>query len=101
MSRSFRLTAAAAVALVLAAAGAWMLYPAAAAAADDTAITASVKDRLAAHAEANRNIVVETHDGVVTLEGFALTPTAVLRAMLDARSIPGVVKVENRVRIQQ
>ena len=100
MSR-FPRAAAAAAALILVSAGAWMLYARPAAAADDTAITASVKDRLAANAEANRSIVVQTRDGVVTLRGFAMTPTDVIRAIRDALSIPGVVKVDNRVVVQQ
>lgn len=48
---------------------------------------------------AARNVVITTHEGVVTLTGRV--PTANERARIDAhaRSAPGVSQVENRVRV--
>jgi osmotically-inducible protein OsmY len=48
-----------------------------------------------------RRVTVETHDGVVTLSGTAYTGHAALKAIEDARSVDGVVKVQNRLSIQQ
>jgi osmotically-inducible protein OsmY len=46
-------------------------------------------------------VQVVTHDGVVTLSGFAYSGQAALRALEDARSVDGVVKVQNRMSIAQ
>jgi osmotically-inducible protein OsmY len=48
-----------------------------------------------------RRVQVETHGGVVTLSGTAYTGQAALKALEDARSVDGVVKVQNRLSIQQ
>jgi osmotically-inducible protein OsmY len=48
-----------------------------------------------------KHVQVATKDGVVTLSGNALTGTAVLKAVKDAQSVVGVVKVQNHLSIQQ
>jgi osmotically-inducible protein OsmY len=64
----------------------------------DAGITARVKDKLAANDPiVAPRIAVSTHDGVVTLKGIALTQQYILNALHDARSVDGVVKVENRL----
>ena len=67
----------------------------------DAAITARVKDRLATNDPIIApRIDVSTQDGVVTLKGIALTQQYILNALHDARSVDGVVKVENRLRLE-
>ena len=44
---------------------------------------------------------VETKDGVVTLTGHAHTGNEAAKALRDASSVAGVVKVENRLQLQQ
>ena len=64
----------------------------------DAGITARVKDKLAANDPiVAPRIAVSTRDGVVTLTGIALTQQYILNALHDARSVDGVVKVENRL----
>ncbi|HTY49778.1 MAG TPA: BON domain-containing protein [Steroidobacteraceae bacterium] len=68
----------------------------------DTFITNAVKGKLSTDdPQIARNIQVETKDGVVTLRGFAFAPSAVIKAMRDAESVRGVVKVENHIQLQQ
>jgi osmotically-inducible protein OsmY len=66
----------------------------------DQQITARVKDKLATD-EPNiaPRIAVTTHDGVVTLDGIAMTQGYILKAVFDAESIDGVVHVNNRLTI--
>jgi osmotically-inducible protein OsmY len=45
------------------------------------------------------SILVTTHDGVVTLEGRAMTPQDILTAKHDAEAVGGVVRVENHLRL--
>ena len=67
----------------------------------DAAITARVKDRLATKDPIIApRIDVSTQDGVVTLKGIALTQQYILNALHDAGSVDGVVKVENRLRLE-
>jgi osmotically-inducible protein OsmY len=67
----------------------------------DAAITAQVKERLATNDPIIApRIAVSTQDGVVTLKGIALTQQYILNAMHDARSVDGVVKVENQLRLE-
>jgi osmotically-inducible protein OsmY len=67
----------------------------------DAAITAQVKDRLAMKDPIIApRIEVSTRDGVVTLKGIALTQQYILNALHDARSVEGVVKVENRLLLE-
>jgi len=42
-------------------------------------------------------IDVSVHDGVVTLSGYATTPTTKARAERAARQVPGVLRVENEI----
>ncbi len=48
-----------------------------------------------------RYIQVSTKDGVVTLSGLALNGLDEAKALRDASSVEGVVKVENRLSLQQ
>jgi osmotically-inducible protein OsmY len=66
----------------------------------DQQITERVKGKLATD-EPNiaPHIAVTTHDGVVTLEGIAMTPNYILKALFDAESIDGVVHVNNRLTV--
>jgi osmotically-inducible protein OsmY len=67
----------------------------------DAAITTQVKNQLAANDPIIApRIMVSTQDGVVTLKGIALTQQYILNALHDARSVQGVVKVENRLRLE-
>jgi osmotically-inducible protein OsmY len=67
----------------------------------DAAITAQVKDRLATKDPIIApRIEVSTQDGVVTLKGIALTQQYILNALHDVGSVDGVVKVENRLRLE-
>jgi osmotically-inducible protein OsmY len=66
--------------------------------ASDQQITQLVKDKLAnKDPQISRRIVVTAHDGVVTLEGTALTLPYMLSAVRDAGSVPGVTKVQNHL----
>ena len=72
------------------------------AASNDAFITEAVKGKLSVDdPQIARNIQVETKDGVVTLKGFAFAPSAVIKAMRDAESVRGVVKVQNHIQLQQ
>lgn len=51
--------------------------------------------------EMARRLQVDTKDGVVTLSGSAYSGAAALKVLQDARSVEGVVKVQNRLSIQQ
>ena len=67
----------------------------------DAAITQHVKDTLAQKDPIIApRVEVSTHAGVVTLSGIALTQQYILNALRDARSVDGVVKVENRLRLE-
>ncbi len=48
-----------------------------------------------------RYIQVSTKDGVVTLSGLALNGLDEAKALKDASSVEGVVKVENRLSLDQ
>jgi osmotically-inducible protein OsmY len=64
----------------------------------DLQITDDVKGKLEADVPAVAHaIVVTTQDGVVTLKGVALNNDYIVKAMFDARSIPGVVQVKNEL----
>ena len=70
--------------------------------ASDAFITEAVKGKLSVDdPQIARNIQVETKDGVVTLKGFAFAPSSVIKAMRDAESVRGVVKVQNHIQLQQ
>jgi len=66
----------------------------------DLQITDDVKGKLEADVPAVAHaIVVTTQDGVVTLKGVALNNDYIVKAMFDARSIPGVVQVKNELSV--
>ena len=48
-----------------------------------------------------RRVQVATKDGVVTLTGRANTGNEVAKALRDASSVAGVVKVENHLQLLQ
>ncbi len=48
-----------------------------------------------------RNIQVTTKDGVVTLSGLALNAMDAAKVLRDAARVEGVLKVENRLQIEQ
>jgi osmotically-inducible protein OsmY len=67
----------------------------------DLLITANVKGKLEADVpDVAPAIVVTTQDGVVTLKGVALTQDYLVRAVFDARSVDGVVRVKNELSLQ-
>jgi osmotically-inducible protein OsmY len=64
----------------------------------DEQITQNVKQKLASDdSTVAPRIIVSTHDGVVTLMGFELTPGNIKAAVADANATDGVVRVENRL----
>jgi osmotically-inducible protein OsmY len=66
----------------------------------DMQITDNVKSKLEADIPAVAHaIVVTTDDGVVTLKGVALNSDYMVKAILDARSIPGVVQVKDELSV--
>jgi hyperosmotically inducible protein len=68
----------------------------------DVAITAAVKTRLATDPDLSALAInVDTVDGVVTLAGPAPNQAAMERATQLASASDGVVRVENRLTIQQ
>ena len=56
----------------------------------------SVDDPQIAH-----RVQVETKEGVVTISGTAYTGAQALKALKDAQSVAGVVKVQNHLSIAQ
>ncbi|HEV2703922.1 MAG TPA: BON domain-containing protein [Steroidobacteraceae bacterium] len=67
----------------------------------DMQITETVKGKLEANdPDVARRIAVSTHDGVVTLKGIALTNDYIIKALTDARSVDGVVKVKNDLTVE-
>jgi osmotically-inducible protein OsmY len=70
--------------------------------ATDASLAAAVKAKLAAaDPRIVQRIEIDAQGGVVTLKGIALTPSEVLRALENARRVPGVTKVVNRMVIRQ
>ncbi|MCW5627049.1 MAG: BON domain-containing protein [Burkholderiales bacterium] len=68
---------------------------------DDAAITTSVNAGLVKDPDLSAlRIDVDTKDGVVSLEGTAPSETARDRAIEIARSVKGVVAVENRLTVK-
>lgn len=67
---------------------------------DDAAITAKVKTALVGEKSVKaRNIDVDTVAGVVNLSGYVDSPQEAARAALVAKSVPGVVRVKNVLRV--
>ena len=71
------------------------------AAAADSAISTSVRSRLVANtALKGLNIMVDTHDGVVTLRGQVSKVEQKTAAEVDARSVKGVRSVQNLLTVR-
>jgi hyperosmotically inducible periplasmic protein len=67
---------------------------------DDSAITASVKAKLAADGDINPfNIDVDTNEGVVTLQGRVAKQEARTKAEQHARETDGVRRVVNLIKV--
>lgn len=74
----------------------------AAGAASDSQVTGRVMGKLAVDdPEVAPRIQVSTKDGIVTLSGTAYTGQQALKALRDAQSVAGVVKVQNHLSIEQ
>lgn len=70
--------------------------------ASDATITHRVMGKLAVDdPEVARGIQVSTKDGVVTLKGMTFNGADEAKVIRDAESVEGVVKVKNRLSIQQ
>jgi len=68
---------------------------------DDAAITARVRNALAAdHQLLARGIEVSVRRGVVRLVGFVKSEQDLRLAELDAKSVPGVSKVDNEIALK-
>jgi osmotically-inducible protein OsmY len=68
----------------------------------DDQITERVVGKLSVDdASVAKHLQVSTKEGVVTLSGNAMTASAVVRAVKDAESVVGVVKVQNHLSIRQ
>ena len=65
---------------------------------EDTLITMDVADRIATNPGISGQVGVETFRNDVTLTGRVTTPGMVDRAEREAKSVPGVREVENRLR---
>jgi osmotically-inducible protein OsmY len=48
-----------------------------------------------------KHVQVETKDGIVTLTGYAHTGPEAAKALHDAGTVAGVVKVQNRIALAQ
>lgn len=73
-----------------------------AAPASDATITQRVMGKLSVDdPQLARYVQVSTKDGVVTLSGLATTGLDAAKALRDASSVEGVVKVENRLTVEQ
>jgi osmotically-inducible protein OsmY len=46
-----------------------------------------------------RRIHVSTENGVVTLEGTVFTPAQIAKILTVVRALPGVTKIDNRLRV--
>jgi osmotically-inducible protein OsmY len=66
---------------------------------DDQQITDQVKQKLAMDDPGiGPHILVTTRDGVVTLMGMDVPKDKILTAVHDAKSVDGVVRVDNRLK---
>ena len=65
---------------------------------EDDLITMDVVDRIATDPRISGQVGVDTYRNNVTLTGRVTTPGMVDRAERDAKSVPGVREVENRLR---
>lgn len=68
----------------------------------DSQLTGRVVGKLAVDdAEIAHRVQVTSKDGVVTLSGTAYTGQQVIKALRDAESVAGVVKVQNHLSVEQ
>ena len=68
---------------------------------DDTAITTEVKAKIFAQKDLSAaEINVETYKGTVQLSGFVSRPAQIKKAEEVARSVKGVQKVENSIKLK-
>ncbi len=68
----------------------------------DSQLSGRVMGKLAVDdPEIARLVQVSAKDGVVTLSGTAYTGQQALKALKDAESVAGVVKVQNHLAVQQ
>lgn len=66
----------------------------------DQQITEQVKQKLEMNEPAVApRVLVTTRDGVVTLQGTAMTKGNILDALHDAESVAGVVRVDNQLKL--
>ncbi len=69
--------------------------------AEDTALTVKVKTALLAASDTEAlSIDVESKDGVVQLNGFVDTPTALAKSVTVAAGVDGVAKVDNNLTVR-
>jgi hyperosmotically inducible protein len=86
---------------VLVAASAWATSSTSTTSAMDNTITSKVQAKLAGDSpDMAQQIQVSTHEGVVTLSGYAASGLAENKAMQDAKQVAGVNSVENRMRVR-
>lgn len=65
---------------------------------DDKAVVQAVRATLAKRDPDIAQVVeIDAKGGVVTLTGYAATPSDVFKALADTRGVPGVVKVVNHL----
>jgi osmotically-inducible protein OsmY len=101
MTRTNSFVSAAAGCLALLA-GAGLTVSAHAADVNDSQLADRVQGKLAVDDAAIARLVqVSAKDGVVTLSGTAYTGQQALKALKDAESVAGVVKVQNHLAVQQ
>ena len=84
----------------LAGTSAWATSGAPSAGASDAHITQQIEHRLSRDfPNSVYRMRVTTQNGVVTLSGLADTGLAEEQALKDARSVPGVMKVQDRLQV--
>lgn len=67
----------------------------------DSVVTQRVMGKLSVDdPEVARMVKVSTKDGVVTIDGMTYTASQEAKVLRDARSVKGVVKVQNRMSIE-
>lgn len=68
----------------------------------DSQLTGRVRGKLAVDdPQVAQRIQVSAKDGVITLEGTVYTGQEALKVLKDAESVEGVVKVQNRISLDQ
>lgn len=68
----------------------------------DSQLTGRVKGKLAVDDPQVAGLIqVSAKDGIITLSGTTYTGQQVLKVLKDAQSVAGVVKVQNRMSVEQ